>query len=342
VLSILIAITSTYIAIYLLRHFAHKINLLDVPNDRKTHKGNVPLIGGIAMYIGVVASLLLTSNDFSPFYYFTITSGVILILGFLDDFSQIAVGYRLIVQALIAIFVVTVVGVNLESFGDLFGNGEIFLKRWNYLISVLAIILAINAINMSDGIHGLAGASSFITLSAILYLSRGSISQEIVQIVSLFCVVIPVFLVNNICFGADKSKRIFMGDAGSMLLGFVIVWALISLSQDEEYQSFAPVTALWLFAFPLIEMFTVVIRRLVSGKSPFKPDLSHSHHLLIRLGLNETTTLLFLALFSLLMAVFGVLGELYGVDENLMFISFLLVFVLYLFLYIFAARKAKN
>ena len=116
-----------------------------------------------------------------------------------------------------------------------------------------------------------------------------------------------------------------MGDAGSMLIGLAIAWLLIDLSQGE-YRVFAPVTALWLFAVPLIEMVTAVLRRLTSGKSPFKPDLDHSHHLLIRLGVGEKSALLILILFSLLMAVIGILGELYGVAERVMFVGFLLIF----------------
>ena len=342
VLNILTSIISTYVAICVLRPLAFKINLLDIPNERKNHVGHVPLIGGIAMYIGVVVSLLITSNELSKFYYFIMATGIILILGILDDFRNATVSLRLSIQSLVAIFIVAVVDINIESFGNLFGSGEIFLNEWSYLVSVIAIVAAINAINMSDGIHGLAGITSLITFTAIFYLSIGSASQETVLIVSLFCLVIPVFLVNNMCFGIDKSKRIFMGDAGSMLLGLVIVWALISLSQGVGARSFAPVTALWLFALPLIEMVTVTTRRLVLGKSPFKPDLSHSHHLLIRLGFDEKTTLLFLTLFSLLMAVIGVLCELYGVDEWVMFFLFLLVFVIYAFSSGVAIKKGYN
>ena len=129
-----------------------------------------------------------------------------------------------------------------------------------------------------------------------------------------------------------------MGDAGSMLIGLAIVWLLIDLSQGED-RVFAPVTALWLFAMPLIEMVTAVLRRLTSGKSPFKPDLFHSHHLLIRLGFGEKTTLLVIILFSLLMAVIGILGELYGVAEWVMFVGFLLVFGIHTISFRLVLRK---
>ncbi len=162
-LSMITAIVTTYTAIYVLRPLAFKINLLDIPNGRKNHVGHVPLIGGIAMYIGVVVSLLITSNELSKFYYFIMATGVILILGILDDFRNTSISLRLVIQALVAIFIVTVVDINIESFGNLFGIGEIFLNKWSYLVSVIAIIAAINAINMSDGIHGLAGITSLIT-----------------------------------------------------------------------------------------------------------------------------------------------------------------------------------
>jgi UDP-GlcNAc:undecaprenyl-phosphate/decaprenyl-phosphate GlcNAc-1-phosphate transferase len=337
---ILISIVSTILAIYVLRHLALRINLVDIPNDRKSHEGHVPLIGGIAMYIGVVVSLLITSNELSQFYYFIAVTGTILILGVLDDLHNVTVSPRLLTQALVAIFIVTVADINIESFGNLLGSGEIFLNNWSYLISVIAIITAMNAINMSDGIHGLAGGTSLVTFASIFYLSIDRVFQDTVLIVFLFCLVIPVFLVNNICIGIDKSRRIFMGDSGSMLLGLVIAWALIDLSQGEE-RSFSPVTALWLFAFPLIELSTAVLRRLASRRSPFKPDLFHSHHQLIRLDYGEKTTLLGLICFSLLMAVFGILGELYGIDEWVMFVLFLLVFVIYVFLHVVISRNIQ-
>ena len=146
-------------------------------------------------------------------------------------------------------------------------------------------------------------------------------------------ILLIVFLIFN-----QRDAKYFMGDAGSMLIGFAIAWLLIDLSQGED-RVFAPVTALWLFALPLIEMVTVVLRRFTSGKSPFKPDSFHSHHLLIRLGFGEKTTLLVIILFSLLMAVIGILGELYGVAEWVMFVAFLLIFGIHFFSYRMFFRK---
>ena len=342
VLSILTAIILTYIAIYALQPLASEANLLDVPTGRKNHQGHVPLIGGLAMYIGVVVSLLITQNELSQFYYFILATGVILALGVIDDLQNTNVTVRLGIQTLVAIFIVTVVGINIESFGNLLGSGEILLNQWSYLVSVIAIVAAMNALNMSDGIHGLAGGTSLITFAVISYLSIGSASQEITLIVLLFCSTIPVFLVNNICIGVEKCKRIFLGDAGSMLLGLVIVWALISLSQGGEGErSFAPVTVLWLFALPLIEMGSIILRRLASGKSPFRPDLLHTHHILIHSGLSTMNALIVLSFFSLFMAITGILGELYGVAEWIMFVGFVLISATHFILCLVFANKTQ-
>ena len=132
-----------------------------------------------------------------------------------------------------------------------------------------------------------------------------------------------------------------MGDAGSMFLGMGIVWLLLDSSQGET-RIFNPVISLWFFAAPLMDMFSAFIRRLVSRKSPFKPDLFHLHHLLLHLGVKNTSALLLILSFSLLMAVTGILGARYEVAEWTMFSGFLIVFLAYLVWIRWAIRKINN
>jgi UDP-GlcNAc:undecaprenyl-phosphate/decaprenyl-phosphate GlcNAc-1-phosphate transferase len=340
ILSILIASATTFIVIFLLRPFAISINLVDNPNSRKPHTGSVPLIGGIAMFIGIAFSIIVSTYDLNQYDYFLLASSIIVIIGVLDDHRNISVSLRLFFQIIVAIIIVTVGDTSIESLGNLFGREEIFLNKWAYFVSVIAIISGMNAINMTDGIHGLAGGTSLVSLLAILYLSIDIISKEYLFIVFLLCSVLPVFLIHNLCLGLPERNRIFMGDAGSMFIGLVMAWLLINLSQGEE-RAFTPVTALWLFAVPLIDMISAILRRLVSGKSPFMPDLFHFHHLLIRLGAGEKTTLVVLVLFSGLMAVIGILGLLYEVAEWVMFVGFLSVVGAHIFLCNITLRKSK-
>jgi len=339
--SILIALITTFIMIFLLRPPAVRLKLTDQPNDRKLHNGSVPLIGGIAMFFGLIVSILVTSHDLNEFKYFLIASLIIVFIGVLDDYRDISISIRLLFQVLVAIIIVTAGGMNIASLGNLFGSGEIIITKWSYLISVVAIIAGINAVNMGDGLHGLAGGNSLVSFLAISYMSFNSASQDSLLISLLFCAVLPVFLINNLCIGVSTKKRIFMGDAGSMLIGLSLAWVLLDFSQGED-QSFSPVIVLWLFSFPLIEIISTILRRLVLGKSPFHSDLYHSHHLLIKLGFSEKKTLMIIILFSVIMVIIGILGERYLIADSLMFIGFLLVFVMYFLARGLALRKIKN
>lgn len=332
-MSLILASFTTFVAIYLLRPFAVRIDLLDRPNHRKAHKGSIPLIGGFAMYVAIVISILSSSYDLNQYNYYLLASSILVVVGVMDDHKNISAMLRLFFQTLVAILIASAVSISIESLGSLFGGGEIILGEWSYFLTVFAIIVGINAVNMSDGIHGLAGGNSLITFLAIAFLvirhmfNTDSVFIEDIFIVLLFCSVLPVFLIHNLCLGISESKRIFMGDAGSMLIGLTIAWTLIDQTQGGG-RAFAPVTALWLFALPLIEMLTAILRRLTSGMSPFKPDLYHIHHLLLGLGIGEKNTLILMLVFSLLMALIGVLGELFSVSEWVMFVGFILVFVI--------------
>jgi len=340
-LPILVASITTFVGIYLLRNFAISIGLVDTPDNRKLHSRPVPLIGGIAMFVGIVISILTSPFDLNQFSYFLLASSILVMIGVLDDYREISISLRLLFQVLVAIIIVTAGGMSIESLGNLLGSREIILNEWAYFVTVIGIIAAMNAVNMADGIHGLAGGNSIITFLAMIYLSINSTSQERLLIAFLFCAVLIIFLINNLCLGMSEKKRIFMGDAGSMLIGLAVAWTLIDLTQGEG-QSFAPVTALWLFGIPLIEMATAILRRLTSGKSPFKSDLYHSHHILIRSGFKEKHTLVLMLLISLLMAIIGILGEEYEIAERVMFFGFILFFGIYIFSYRMIFRKVQN
>jgi UDP-GlcNAc:undecaprenyl-phosphate GlcNAc-1-phosphate transferase len=317
----------TFFAIYLLRPIAIHINLVDSPSSRKIHFGTVPLIGGVSMYIGVVTGILLTATDLNQFNYFLLTSTIIILMGIFDDHQDISVGSRLFLQTLVAVIIVTLAGINLESIGYIFGDEEFLLGEWAVFATILVIIASMNAVNMSDGIHGLAGGTSLISFLAIYFLSHES-QSDVILIICLFCSVLPVFLINNLCIGLSQKSRIFMGDGGSMFIGLGIVWVLLDLSQGET-KSFSPVIALWLFAVPIVELVTAVLRRISSGSSPFKPDIYHFHHLLIHWGINEKNSLKLILSVSFFMSFFGILGEIYGVADWIMFIGFIFALLCY-------------
>jgi UDP-GlcNAc:undecaprenyl-phosphate GlcNAc-1-phosphate transferase len=340
-LSIFVAILTTFIAISLLRPFAINIQLTDSPNSRKKHEGRIPLIGGLAMFIGFLVSIFTTSIDLNQIKYFFLASFIVVIIGALDDHQDISVKSRLFFQIVAAMIVAAVAGINIESLGYLLAREEILLNSWSIFFTIVAIIGAINAVNMTDGINGLAGLNCLITFLAIIYFSILGGNQESLTIAILMSAVIPPFLIENLCIGRPKEKRIFMGDAGSMFLGLGVAWLLIALSQGES-KAFSPVIALWLFAVPLIDTISTVLRRILNGKSPFKPDMSHIHHILISMGFSSKFVLIIILILNLAMAIMGIIGELIKVDEWKMFFSFLLIFIVYFVVTNYLISNQKN
>ena len=282
-LPIILAIMVTILALSFFRKLAVKINLVDLPGDRKKHNGSVPLIGGLSMFIGLVVGLLILPINNDLIKFLLLSMFILVAIGSLDDHRNISVWLRFFFQAIAAIIMISIAGLSIESIGNLNGSGIIFLHQWSFIFTLIAIIGSINAVNMMDGIHGLAGGQSLISFISILFLAFIGNNFSGFSIAIVFCAVLVPFMIENLCLGRSNSKRVFMGDAGSMMLGFAIVWLLVDLSQGVN-RSFAPVTALWIFSVPLIDFFSTICRRIVKKQSPFKPDRGHLHHILIQKG----------------------------------------------------------
>ena len=317
----------TFLAIKALRPIADKVGLLDMPNYRKHHQGAVPLIGGVAIFIGVaITSLIFMTLSYQQKILLG-SSLIIVLLGVFDDLRDISVRFRLFVQASCTIFMCLSLNVTLSYLGNMFGFSELNIGIIGYLVAVMAVIGGINAYNMMDGIDGLAGSMALISLIAliILFASKGAI--EYIHWAMVFAVAIIPYLFANLRLGWFKQK-IFMGDAGSMLLGFVIVWLLI-LGTQQETKYFRTVTALWIISVPLMDMAAIMIRRVRKGNSPFKPDRKHLHHIFLRAGLNSRQALAVIVVAAVLLTSIGIAGELWQVPEWIMLVGFLCLFAGY-------------
>ena len=132
----------------------------------------------------------------------------------------------------------------------------------------------------------------------------------------------------NLCIPFGKKYKVFMGDSGSTLIGFTMIWILL-LSTQGKGHPMNPVTALWIIAIPLIDMIAIIYRRLRKGKSPFRPDRLHVHHLMVRAGLTHRQAFLLITFLAALCAGFGILGEIYYINEWIMFVLFIGLFFLY-------------
>jgi UDP-GlcNAc:undecaprenyl-phosphate GlcNAc-1-phosphate transferase len=314
------------LAIAALRPVAFMVDLVDRPGGRKIHQGEVPIIGGLAMLLGLLVAFGVVPAVYQPSTAFTAACALLIVVGLADDRFDISPWFRLPVHAAAAGMMIFGAGLSVTSLGDVFGVGPISLASpWAELVTLVLIMGAINAFNMLDGMDGLAGATALVafTLMAFVSASDGLWGPLFVCIVGLG--VVAAFLVFNVPALYNRQFRCFMGDAGSTLLGFMLAWLCVAVSQDARSTT-SPATVLWFVAMPIYELLWTMIRRISRGTSPFRPDAEHFHHLLQRAGFSVRGAFgVYLATCILIGALGVALHEWLQVGDAFMFFAFLLV-----------------
>ena len=338
-LPLLVSAISCIVVIRMITPFAINIGLVDKPNLRKKHIGNIPLVGGVSIFIAVVISLLTTQIDINQQKNLLLAMIIVVGTGVLDDHRDLSVNTRVLLHIIAVTVVVVLDNVVLNSLGWIFGSSEFKLHAWAIFFTIFAVIGVMNAINMSDGIDGLSGSLSLITLLFISYFAYIAGQYDYLLIALLVCSTLIPFLLFNLGIFSE-SRKVFMGDAGTTLLGLVIAVLLIALSQGDS-AAFRPVAALWLLAIPLIDTFTIMSRRIIKRKSPFKADREHLHHFFVRSGISDRRALLIIVLLSFSITFLGFWMEVNNVAEWKMFALFLSIFLLYLFATIHAWKVMR-
>ncbi|EJF32155.1 MULTISPECIES: UDP-N-acetylglucosamine--undecaprenyl-phosphate N-acetylglucosaminephosphotransferase [Enterobacteriaceae] len=310
------------------RKVARRVGLVDKPNFRKRHQGTVPLVGGISVFAGVCFTFLIGNYYIPHLWLYLLCAGTLVLVGALDDRYDISVKIRAAVQAIIAIVMMVIGNLYLGSLGYILGPWELVLGPFGYFLTLFAVWAAINAFNMVDGIDGLLGGLSSVSFAAmgIILLLDGQHSLAM-WCFAMIVAILPYIILNLGLLG--RRYKVFMGDAGSTLLGFTIIWILLETTQGKTHP-ISPVTALWIIAIPLMDMIAIMYRRLRKGMSPFSADRQHIHHLIMRAGFTSRQAFVLITLAAALLAGIGVAGEyVHFVPEWLMLALFLLAFVLY-------------
>ncbi len=307
-----------------LAHIAERIGLIDFPDRRKIHKKPKPLVGGV----GMIMALSITSLFFFPLSRLRgFFSGLIIltIVGFLDDYREIGHYWKFIAQAMAVACIVLLSNTILFSFGNLFSTGNIDLGIFAIPLTFFCIIGVINAINMIDGLDGLAGGISLLSFLSFAVLSYLNGQIELLALSTGLSGVVLSFLLYNI-----PPAKLFMGDAGSLSLGFSLAFLSIAITQKEG-SLVPPVAALMILALPIVDTVTVMTRRLLMGKSPFYPDKTHIHHRLLDMGRTRKETLYIILGISLLMNIIAVTGTILRIPEYYLF----MIFAVYFFISVF-------
>jgi UDP-GlcNAc:undecaprenyl-phosphate GlcNAc-1-phosphate transferase len=321
-----------FLAIKFFNPVAIEIGLVDKPCQRKQHSGHIPLIGGISIFLAVLAASLLWLPNTLELRMYLIASAMMVFIGALDDKFDLRVRVRIIGQIIIASLMIYGVGGSISNLGNLFGFGDVTLGPLGIVFTYVGIIVVINAYNMIDGIDGLIGSLSINTFTSIAILFIMSGQNNYLSYPLILATATVPYLMYNLGFFEKffkkEGKKIFMGDAGSMFVGLSVIW-LLTMGTQGEQASFRPVTALWICAIPLMDMLAIVVRRYKNGKSPFKPDRDHLHHILQRAGLSSRQTLVVISTAAAVMSLIGLAGESFEILDVIMLTGFIFMFACY-------------
>jgi UDP-GlcNAc:undecaprenyl-phosphate GlcNAc-1-phosphate transferase len=309
-----------------LRRTAHLFGLVDRPSPpRKTHVGDVPAIGGLAIGAALVTTCFIQGSPSIPF----ITAGIIVLAtGLLDDLHEFSARSKFAGQLAAALIMTSWADLQLSNLGNLWGTGDVMPGNWAILFTLFCVVGLINAMNMIDGLDGLAGGIGLVA-SGWLCLA-GGLGQHGAgaNLVCLLGATIAAFLIFNLRHPWRRHAVIFLGDAGSMFVGFVLVWFAVSTSQSPSHDFYA-ISAVWILGVPIMDTVYVMLRRMVRGMSPFAPDRRHVHHTLIYMGLSESSTAWLLLSISLAFGAIGFAGAHYHVPEYVLTYGFIGLFAAY-------------
>ena len=329
-----IAFALTVLLIVMLRPLAIGVGLVDVPNARKSHTGQIPLIGGLAIFIAMVVAIFghtfsvpLTEVGAHSMMTFFSASALIILIGVWDDMKELSAVFRLGAQVIAALIMVYGADVVLYDLGAInpFG-GNLTLGPLAVPFTIFATLGIINAINMCDGLDGLSGSLSLVSLLGlgIANIIWGGYNPFI----GIMAAAVAGFLFFNMRTVWRSKAWVFLGDAGSMLLGLTLSWLAISMSQGAE-PVITPAAALWFLMVPIFDAVSMMTRRIMHGKSPFQADKEHLHHIFLLAGFSVGETVFIMTSFAVAGVVVGVGGMMLGISELVMALAFTVCGLLY-------------
>ena len=324
----LLACLFTALLILWLRRPAERFGLVDHPGGRKRHDAVVPLTGGLAMTVGFFAALALSFEALGDYKALFVATVMLALIGLLDDLGEVSARTKLGVQVLAAVLMTSWGSHFLTSLGDLFGRGPLDLANWAIPLTVFATVAVINGINMMDGMDGLAGGLVAVMLAyfGLFAFWLGEINA--LKIIMVLIGAVLGFLLFNAPHPWRGRRRVFMGDTGSLVLGFMVTWFTIELSQ-RPVEPVPPVVMLWVVGLVLFDVFTVTVRRLLQRRDPVAPDRAHLHHVLLRCGLSTVQTWAALLACNAMLGALGTAAWRAGLPEHMLFAAFVLVGVGY-------------
>ena len=283
-LTILVGFIISFAATPIVKSFAEKVGAIDMPGEaRRVHNHPIPRMGGLAIFLGFLLSVLLFVPMSRPLEGVLLGSVIIVATGAVDDVVSLKAWVKLLLQ-IAAACVAVYYGVRIEVLGNLnifSSNDYVTLASWSVPITVLWIVGITNSVNLIDGLDGLAVGVSTISSLTMLVIALLVADSSVAVVLAALVGACIGFMPYNL-----NPAKIFMGDTGSLLLGYVLAtMSVLGLFKFYALVSFAvPVLAI---AVPLFDTIFAFFRRLIHGQNPMHPDRGHFHHRLIDMGLSQ-------------------------------------------------------
>jgi UDP-GlcNAc:undecaprenyl-phosphate GlcNAc-1-phosphate transferase len=326
--SFLIAFSASFFLIKLLIKYAPRMGFVDIPNARSVHKTSTPRGAGIGIFIAFFAAFFFYDKMFFTHYPLTFLSFVLVfVIGLLDDHRNASPRTKFVI-----IFIATTLcyleGIGIHSLGPFFGF-DLDLGWLALPFTLFAVSGFTNALNLIDGLDGLAGTISVIILAILFYIGFENSDVFIMGISALLLSAIAAFLFFN-----WNPAKIFLGDSGSLTIGFII--SIVSIKALEYIH---PTLILFLAQIPILDTLIVMVRRKRHGRSAFEADKTHLHHILLDFfNGNVKRTVTSLAMLQTVSSLVG-LFYLYNVEQTLVLLLFIVSFVI---LYVFSSSMLEN
>lgn len=294
--------------------WARDLGLTDKPGGRKTHEDETPLIGGLVVFPVFMLVGIFAGMHFYSWWPLFVALSLILLAGALDDRFHINPWIKFGVQFIAAAIIVLLGDARLYSLGNLFGFGGMGLSFMSIPFSVVAVVLLVNAINLMDGLDGLAAGKSLVALSWLMIACASAGQWPPFFVIAILVGAILGFLMYNLRHPLRAKASVFLGDAGSMALGLALAWFSIGLAQNPD-PVLVPITIAWILALPIMDACGQFFRRVKNGHHPFYPDRGHFHHHFVGAGIPDGGATALIMLWSFLLGGVGYIGVSVGVPQ---------------------------
>jgi len=257
------------------------VGAVDAPDARKVHAHPMPRLGGLAIFIGIIGASILFLDMSSRLSGVLAGLFIVVATGLIDDIRHLSPKIKFSGEILASLVFVWISGVSLTGLGDLLGFGDIELGMLSVPVTIFAMVGVMNALNLSDGLDGLAGGLSAVACVFLAYFAFDCGFWLALALALILFGALLGFLYYN-----AHPATIFMGDGGSLLLGFLLSAICVLLVQaGGGHMQLVPISMALILGLPIMDTLLVMSRRILKGKSPFSPDKTHLHHRLMELGI---------------------------------------------------------